>query len=101
MTLVGTLRAARREIDAVIALVADGGYRPDVVPRLSVVQGALEQANRTVLRHHVETCVVSAVAAGRTRDVLEGLIEALSYDRVATGPTRGSDDAASDRGDEA
>lgn len=98
--MVGTLRAVRREIDAVIALVADGGDHPDVVERLSVVQGALEQANRTVLRHHIETCVVSAVAAGGTHDVLEGLIEALRYDGVATGPTRPSDDPAGDRGDE-
>ena len=39
-----------------------------------------------VLRNHLETCVVAAVKAGRAEQIVEELMEALRYDRIATGP---------------
>ena len=88
------LKTARGHLDAVIRMVEDDGYCPDVMKQLSAVQGALEQANRAVLRNHLETCVAVAMAEGRTDQILDELMEALRYDRVATGATGATRTAA-------
>lgn len=91
--VVNRLKTARGHLDAVIRMVDDDGYCPDLMKQLSAVQGALEQASRAVLRNHLETCVASAMVDGRTGEIVDELMEALRYDRVATGPDRSSRDA--------
>ena len=80
------LKTARGHLDAVIRMVEDDTYCPDVMKQLSAVQGSLERASRVVLRNHLETCVAAAMVAGRTDEIVDELMEALRYDRVATGP---------------
>ena len=80
------LKTARGHLDAVIRMVEDDTYCPDVMKQLSAVQGSLERASRDVLRNHLETCVAAAMVAGRTDEIVDELMEALRYDRVATGP---------------
>lgn len=67
-------------------MVENEEYCPDVMKQLSAVQGSLERASRVVLRNHLETCVAAAMAAGRTDEIVEELMEALRYDRITTGP---------------
>ncbi len=73
-------------MDAVLRMVEDDAYCPDVMKQLSAVQGQLEAANRLVLRNHLETCVAAAMVAGRTEEIVDELLEALRFDRVAVGP---------------
>ena len=80
------LKTARGHLDAVIRMVEDDTYCPDVMKQLSAVQGSLERASRLVLRHHLETCVAAAMQEGRTEQIVDELMEALRYDRIATGP---------------
>ena len=82
------LKTARGHLDAVIRMVEDDTYCPDVMKQLSAVQGSLERASRLVLRNHLETCVAAAMQAGRIEEIVDELMEALRYDRVATGPER-------------
>ena len=84
--LLNRMKTSRGHLVAVMRMVEEEASCPEVMKQLSAVQGSLERASRVVLRHHVETCVAAAMAAGRTGDVVEGLVEALRYDRVATGP---------------
>jgi DNA-binding FrmR family transcriptional regulator len=67
-------------------MVDEDAYCPDIMKQLSAVQGSLERASRIVLRNHLETCVAAAMQAGRTDEIVDELMEALRYDRVATGP---------------
>ncbi len=67
-------------------MVEDDSYCPDVMKQLSAVQGSLERASRIMLRNHLETCVAAAMAAGRTDEIVDELMEALRYDRITTGP---------------
>lgn len=78
------LKTARGHLDAVIRMVEDDTYCPDVMKQLSAVQGSLERASRIVLRNHLETCVAAAMVAGRTDEIVEELMEALRYDRTVT-----------------
>ena len=80
------LKTSRGHLDAVVRMVEDDSYCPDVMKQLSAVQGSLERASRIVLRNHLETCVAAAMAAGRTDEIVDELMEALRYDRIATGP---------------
>lgn len=86
--VVNRLKTARGHLDAVMRMVDEDQYCPDVMKQLSAVQGSLERASRLVLRNHLETCVASAMREGRTSEIVEELMEALRYDRVATGPAR-------------
>jgi DNA-binding FrmR family transcriptional regulator len=86
--VINRLKTARGHLDAVIRMVEEETYCPDVMKQLSAVQGSLERASRIVLRNHLETCVAAAMVAGRTDEIVDELMEALQYDRVSTGPTR-------------
>ena len=87
-SVLNRLKTARGHLDAVIRMVEDDAYCVDVMKQLSAVQGSLERASRLTLRNHLETCVADAVRDGRTTEVVDELMDALRYDRVATGPDR-------------
>jgi len=84
--LLNRLKTARGHLDAVVRMVENEEYCPEVMKQLSAVQGSLERANRLVLRNHLETCVAAAMVAGRTAEIVDELMEALRYDRTAMGP---------------
>jgi DNA-binding FrmR family transcriptional regulator len=88
-SVVNRLRSAKGHLDAVLRMVEDDAYCPDVMKQLSAIQGQLEGANRLVLRNHLETCVAAAMVAGRTDEIVEELMEAMRFDRVTTGPGHG------------
>ena len=83
------LRTARGHLDAVLRMIEEDAYCPDIMKQLSAVQGSLERASRLVLRNHLETCVAAAMQAGQVDEIVDELMEALRYDRVTTGPTGG------------
>lgn len=80
------LKTARGHLDAVVRMVEDDTYCPEVMKQLSAVQGSLERASRIVLRNHLETCVAAAMVAGRTDEIVDELMEALRFDRTVTAP---------------
>jgi CsoR family transcriptional regulator, copper-sensing transcriptional repressor len=80
------LKTARGHLDAVIRMVEEDAYCPDLMKQLSAVQGSVERANRLVLRNHLETCVVAAMQSGRETEIIDELMEALRFDRISTGP---------------
>ena len=84
--IVNRLKTARGHLDAVLRMVEDEAYCPEVMKQLSAVQGSLERASRLVLRNHLETCVAEAMRQGRTTEIVDELMEALRYDRISTGP---------------
>ena len=89
-SIVNRLRSARGHLDGVLRMVEEDAYCPDIMKQLSAVQGQLEGASRLVLRNHLETCVAAAMVAGRTDEIVDELMEALRFDRAATGPARSS-----------
>ena len=81
------LKTVRGHLDAVIAMVDEERYCPEIMKQVSALQGSLEKVNRVLLENHVETCVLHAVAEGRTAQIVDELMETLRYTPVATGPT--------------
>ncbi len=81
------LKTARGHLDGIVRMVEDDAYCPDVMKQLSAVQGAVERANRIALQNHLATCVAAAMAAGRVDEIVSELMDALRFDRIATGAT--------------
>ncbi len=80
------LKTVRGHMDGVIAMVEDERYCPDVMKQVSALQGSLEGVNRILLQNHLETCVVDAVGAGRTVEIVDELMETMKYTAAVTGP---------------
>ena len=81
------LKTVRGHLDAVIAMVDDERYCPDIMKQVSALQGSLEKVNRVLLENHVETCVMHAVQEGRTGEIVDELMETLRYTPAVTGPS--------------
>ena len=84
---INRLKTVRGHIDAVLTMVEEERYCPDIMKQVSALQGSLEKVNRVLLENHVETCVLHAVAEGRTGHIVEELMETLRFTPSATGPT--------------
>ena len=82
------LKTVRGHIDAVISMVEEERYCPDVMKQVSALHGSLEGVNRVMLENHVETCVLHAVEEGRTAQIVQELLETLRYTPAVTGPTQ-------------
>ena len=82
------LKTIRGHLNAVIGMVEDERYCPDIMKQVSAVQGSLEKVNRVLLENHLETCVLHAVAEGRTGQIVDELMETLRYTPQITGPLR-------------
>ena len=85
------LKTVRGHLDAVITMVDDERYCPDVMKQVSALQGSLEKVNRVLLQNHVETCVLHAVQEGRSGQIVDELMETLRYTPAITGPTNPED----------
>lgn len=80
------LRTVRGHLDAVIGMVEEDRYCPEVMKQVSALQASLEKVNRVVLQNHLETCVLTAVKEGRSAEIVDELMETLKYTPVITGP---------------
>lgn len=81
------LKTARGHLDGIIRMVEADAWCPDIMKQLSAVQGMLEGTSREVFRHHLETHVADAIAAGRTHEIVDELMETLKYDKRVLRPT--------------
>ena len=82
------LKTIRGHLDGIITMVETERYCPDIMKQVSAVQGSLEKVNRILLQNHVETCVLHAVAEGRSEQIVDELMETLKYTPAVTGPAR-------------
>jgi len=82
------LKTVRGHMDAVLAMVEDERYCPEIMKQVSALQASLEKVNRVLLQNHLETCVIHAVEEGRTAEIVDELMETLKYTEAVTGPTR-------------
>jgi DNA-binding FrmR family transcriptional regulator len=62
------LRKIAGQVAGLERMVAEDRYCVDVLLQIAAVRGALDQAGKLLLEHHVETCVTEAIRSGRNRD---------------------------------
>ena len=73
------LKTVRGHMDAVIRMVEEERYCPDIMKQVSALEGSLEGVNRVLLQNHIETCVIAHVKDGRSEQVVDELMETLRY----------------------
>jgi DNA-binding FrmR family transcriptional regulator len=78
------LKTVRGHLDAVIGMVEDERYCPEVMKQVAALQGSLEGVNRVLLQNHVETCVLHAVEEGRSEQIVDELMETLRFTPLVT-----------------
>ena len=83
---INRLKTVRGHLDAVIGMVDEERYCPEVMKQISALQGSLERVNRILLQNHLETCVAHAVSEGRTAEIVDELMETMRYTAAVTGP---------------
>jgi CsoR family transcriptional regulator, copper-sensing transcriptional repressor len=81
------LKTVRGHLDAVLTMVEEERYCPEIMKQVSALQGSLERVNRVLLQNHLETCVVHAVEEGRSAEIVDELMETLKYTAAVTGPS--------------
>lgn len=84
-SVLNRLKTVRGHLEAVIDMVEDEQYCPDLMKQVSALQGSLERVNRLLLQNHLETCVAEAVREGRTVPIVEELMETIRYTSAVTG----------------
>ena len=85
-TTMNRLKTVRGHIEAVINMVEEERYCPEVMKQVSALQGSLEKVNRILLQNHIETCVMHAVEEGRSEEIVDELLETLRYTNKVIGP---------------
>lgn len=80
------LKTVRGHLEAVIGMVEEERYCPDIMKQVSAVQSSLERVNRILLQNHLETCVATAVAEGRSAEIVDELMETMKFTAAVTGP---------------
>lgn len=80
------LKTVRGHLEAVLTMVDDERYCPEIMKQVSALQSSLERVNRILLQNHLETCVSHAVAEGRTAEIVDELMETMKYTAAVTGP---------------
>jgi CsoR family transcriptional regulator, copper-sensing transcriptional repressor len=81
------LKTVRGHLDAVLGMVEDERYCPEIMKQISALQASLERVNRILLQNHLETCVTHAVAEGRAGEIVDELMETMKYTAAVTGPS--------------
>ncbi len=66
--LLARLRRIAGQVEGVARMVEDDRYCVDVLMQIASAQAALGQAGKLLLRSHVETCVSTALAAGKPKE---------------------------------
>lgn len=87
LSVLNRLKTVRGHIDAVIGMVEDERYCPEIMKQTSALQASLEKVNRILLQNHLETCVAHAVSEGRTAEIVDELMETMKYTAAVTGPS--------------
>ena len=87
-SVLNRLKTVRGHLDAVIGMVEEERYCPQVMKQVSALEASLEKANRILLQNHLETCLPRAVSEGRSEEIVDELLETLKYTAAVTGPAR-------------
>ena len=85
------LKTVRGHLDAVIGMVENERYCPQVMKQVSALEASLERVNRILLQNHLETCVPRAIAEERGDEIVEELMETLRYTSAVTGAAVGTE----------
>jgi DNA-binding FrmR family transcriptional regulator len=72
-TVTSLLKTARGQIDGILKMVEENRYCIDISNQLTATEAVLRQANREVLKAHLEGCQKTAAHEGTADDKIDEL----------------------------
>jgi len=67
-SVLGRLRRIEGQVQGIQRMLVEDKPCAEILLQLSAVQGAVEQAQKLLLGHHIETCVGEAIKSASTRE---------------------------------
>ncbi len=74
MAVVNTLKTARGHIDGILKMIEEDRYCIDVAKQLLAVNALVRKANNTVLRQHMNTCLVEGIRSGHAQEKIDEVL---------------------------
>ncbi len=74
MAVVNTLKTARGHIDGILKMIEEDRYCIDVAKQLLAVNALVRKANNTVLRQHMNTCLVEGIRSGQAQEKIDEVL---------------------------
>ena len=71
------LKTAKGQIDAVIRMTGEQRYCIDISTQIQAVQSLLKKANLTILKNHLNTCVIESINDGSSTDKIDEIMMLL------------------------
>ena len=71
------LSIAQGQLASVIVMVQKNEYCIDVLNQSLAVQAALKEANKIILKNHLETCALDAAKKGKIKSIIEEVINVM------------------------
>jgi DNA-binding FrmR family transcriptional regulator len=71
------LKTAKGQLDAVIRMTEEDRYCVDIATQISAVSAILKKANLSILKIHLETCVVESFGDGTQDEKISEIIHVI------------------------
>jgi DNA-binding FrmR family transcriptional regulator len=71
------LKTAKGQLDAVIKMTEDERYCVDIAIQINAVLGLLKKANLSILKNHLETCVLESFEDGTHEEKIAEMIHVI------------------------
>lgn len=68
------MKIVRGHVDTVLEMIEKGKYCIDVINQSRAVQNALREVDYLILENHLQTCVVTLVNKGKTKQSVEEIM---------------------------
>ena len=71
------LKTAKGQIDAVIRMTEEQRYCIDISTQIQAIQSLLKKANLTILKNHLNTCVIESINDGSSTEKIDEIMMLL------------------------
>lgn len=75
--IIHRLRIVQGHLSRVLEMVKQDKYCIDIINQSKAIQSALKNTDSLILKNHLETCVVSEIKKGNTKNVVKEVIQIM------------------------
>lgn len=80
-SIVTRLKITEGHLRKIREMVEKDAYCIDILHQSQAVEAALKEINSLILQNHLNTCVVDAIKKGKSKEVIEEIMEVFKRSR--------------------
>lgn len=73
-SIIKRLQIVQGHLEKVRKMMEENNYCIDILHQSSAVQAALAEIDSLILRNHLNTCVISSIKRGKSKDVVNDIM---------------------------